>query len=146
MSGRVIPCHPVVLSTSVLPVHLSFDLCRQKVHALCLKLVRKCLCSFVGKNPQMLIFAFVQNPKCYGEPTSTFSVKSCRFAFPAQQEEVASLTHAVICTCASEEPDPTVLECFSLKDWPVTESGWESCIYLSSHAVVTVGFNFLHKS
>lgn len=33
-----------------------------------------------------------------------------------KQEEVASLTQAVICTYASEEPDLTVLECFSLKD------------------------------
>lgn len=67
-------------------------------------------------NPEILIFAFIQTPKCYSKLACTFSSKSCHFAFPPQQEEVASLTHAVICTCASEEPDLIVLECISLQD------------------------------
>jgi len=100
----------------VLPGHLSFDLSGHKVHLLNLQLVRKYLCSFVENIPQMLIFAFVQNPKRYAKLTFTFSSKSCRFAYPPYQEEVASSTHAVICPGASEAPDPAVLECFSLED------------------------------
>lgn len=51
MNGSMIPSHPVVLSTSMLAVYLSFDLCGRKVHVLSLKLVRKYLCFLVGKKP-----------------------------------------------------------------------------------------------
>lgn len=54
----MIPSYLVVLSTSVLPVFLSFDLCGQKVHVLSLKLVRKYLCSFLGKKPTDTNFCF----------------------------------------------------------------------------------------